>query len=77
MRKLLEAIKKQSSENTTIIMDNANCHKQLPYDTPQTGWKKEKLLDKCSKRGIQVKYKRKNEIWKLLETFIRNTLTII
>ena len=76
--KLLDAIKKQNMENTIIIMDNAKYHKQIPDDTPQMGWKKSKLLDECSKRGIQVPDKSiKTEIWKLLEPFVRNTLPII
>ena len=78
MRKLLDALKKQNIENNIIIMDNAKYHKYLPYDTPLMGWKNEKLLDECSKRGIQVPDKSiKTEIWKFMEPFIRKTLPII
>ena len=59
-------------------MDNAKYHKQIPDDTPRMGWKKSKLLDECSKGGIQEPDKSiKTEIWELLEPFIRNTLPII
>ena len=65
-------------ENTVIIMDNSKYHKQIPYYTPQMSYKKAKLPDKCSKKGIQVSYKSiKTEIWKLIDPFIRNTLPII
>ena len=45
MCKLLDALKKQNTENTIIIMDNAKYHKNIPDDTPRTGWKKALLLD--------------------------------
>ena len=59
-------------------MDNTKYHKNIPYDTPHMGWKNEFLLDKCSKRGIQVPYKIiKTEIYNFIEPFVRNNLPII
>ena len=70
MCKLLGALKK-NIENTVIIMDNSKYHKQIPYYTPQMGYKKAKLPEKCSKKGIQVPYKSiKTEIWKILSPLL-------
>ena len=45
MRNLLDALKEQKIKNTIIIVDNAKYHKNIPDDTPRTGWKKALLLD--------------------------------
>ena len=54
VRKLMGALKKQNIENTIIIVDNAKYPQKLPDDAPRMGCKKETLLDKCNKQGIQA-----------------------
>ena len=56
-------------QSKIVYMDESYMNKNL---------KKSKLLDECSKQGIKVPDKSiKTKIWKLLEPFIRNTLSII
>jgi transposase len=52
MRKLLSSLAKRGLKNTVIVMDNAKYHKTLPDSEPRKSWKKDRLQQACTARGI-------------------------
>jgi len=52
MRKLLSSLTKRGLKNMFIVMDNAKYHKTLPDSDLHKSWKKDRLQQACTARGI-------------------------
>jgi transposase len=56
MRKLLSSLAKRGLKNMVIVMDNAKYHKTLPDSDLHKSWKKDRLQQACTARGIPFEH---------------------